>query len=125
MRERPYELVTRPNGFAVRIRARGNAVLTNPMLNRGTAFTDGERRRLGLTGLLPCVVSTMEAQLRLPALGQDSSSTSGNEVATRHDEVVPPVRGTSRTSSLGPACSHIIVQPIMVMAFLRAARARA
>ncbi len=64
MYERPYELVPTPNGFAVRVRARGNAVLTNPLLNRGTAFTEQERRVLGLTGLLPSVVSTMEAQLR-------------------------------------------------------------
>jgi malate dehydrogenase (oxaloacetate-decarboxylating) len=64
MYERPYELVGTANGYAVRIRARGNAVLTNPMLNRGTAFTDEERRVLGLTGLLPRGVSTIEAQLR-------------------------------------------------------------
>jgi malate dehydrogenase (oxaloacetate-decarboxylating) len=64
MYERPYELVPTPSGYAVRVRARGNAVLTNPLLNRGTAFTEQERRVLGLTGLLPCVVSTMEAQLR-------------------------------------------------------------
>jgi len=64
MYDRPYELVRTPDGFAVRIRARGNAVLTDPLLNRGTAFTEEERRSLGLTGLLPCVVSAMEAQLR-------------------------------------------------------------
>src|SRR3954467_12619501 len=34
------------------------------MLNRGTAFTPAERRELGLTGLLPSGVSTMEAQVR-------------------------------------------------------------
>jgi malate dehydrogenase (oxaloacetate-decarboxylating) len=33
--------------------ARGRAVLTDPRLNRGTAFTDEERRALDLVGLLP------------------------------------------------------------------------
>jgi malate dehydrogenase (oxaloacetate-decarboxylating) len=33
--------------------ARGHAVLTDPRLNRGTAFTDEERRGLDLVGLLP------------------------------------------------------------------------
>jgi malate dehydrogenase (oxaloacetate-decarboxylating) len=64
MDERPYELVATPGGYAVRIQARGNAVLTNPMLNRGTAFTPDERRALGLTGLLPSGVSTIDGQVR-------------------------------------------------------------
>jgi malate dehydrogenase (oxaloacetate-decarboxylating) len=38
--------------------------LMNPLLNRGTAFTTEERQALGLTGLLPSGVSTMEGQLR-------------------------------------------------------------
>ncbi len=64
MYEKPYELVRGPDGFVVHVRARGNAVLTNSMLNRGTAFTEQQRSLLGLTGLLPSAVSTMEAQLR-------------------------------------------------------------
>jgi malate dehydrogenase (oxaloacetate-decarboxylating) len=42
--------------------ARGMAVLTNPSLNKGSAFTVEERQALGLTGLLPPVISTLEAQ---------------------------------------------------------------
>ena len=42
--------------------ARGNAVLTDPRLNRGTAFTLAERRALGLVGLLPQAVVTQEKQ---------------------------------------------------------------
>jgi malate dehydrogenase (oxaloacetate-decarboxylating) len=38
--------------------------LSSPLLNRGTAFTAEERQALGLTGLLPNGVSTMEQQLR-------------------------------------------------------------
>lgn len=42
--------------------ARGNAVLTDPRLNRGTAFTLAERRALDLVGLLPQAVVTQEKQ---------------------------------------------------------------
>jgi malate dehydrogenase (oxaloacetate-decarboxylating) len=42
---------------------RGMAVLTTPLLNKGTAFTAEEREGLGLTGLLPPVISTLEAQV--------------------------------------------------------------
>src|SRR5580704_10722971 len=61
-------------------KARGMAVLTTPLLNKGTAFTVEEREALGLTGLLPPVISTLEAQVacayaqyqRLPdALGKN------------------------------------------------------
>jgi malate dehydrogenase (oxaloacetate-decarboxylating) len=64
MYEKPSELGSAAQGYPVRIRARGNAVLTNPLLNRGTAFTPPERQALNLTGLLPTGVSTMEGQLR-------------------------------------------------------------
>jgi malate dehydrogenase (oxaloacetate-decarboxylating) len=64
MYKRPYDLGRPEDGYPVRIRARGNEVLTNPMLNRGTAFTPEEREALGLRGLLPSGESTMEGQLR-------------------------------------------------------------
>jgi malate dehydrogenase (oxaloacetate-decarboxylating) len=39
------------------------AVLTTPLLNKGTAFTAEEREALGITGLLPPVISTLQAQV--------------------------------------------------------------
>lgn len=41
---------------------RGHALLETPSLNKGTAFTYQERQALGLDGLLPPVVETVEEQ---------------------------------------------------------------
>jgi malate dehydrogenase (oxaloacetate-decarboxylating) len=56
-RSRPEELA------CLETKARGMAVLTTPFLNKGTAFTAEEREVLGLTGLLPPVISSLEAQV--------------------------------------------------------------
>jgi malate dehydrogenase (oxaloacetate-decarboxylating) len=64
MKEDPYEFTTTPEGPVLRVRARGTSVLSTPMLNRGTAFTPEERRALGLVGLLPHGVSTIDSQVR-------------------------------------------------------------
>jgi malate dehydrogenase (oxaloacetate-decarboxylating) len=45
-------------------KARGLAVLNSPVLNKGTAFTAEEREALGLRGLLPPDISTLEIQVR-------------------------------------------------------------
>jgi malate dehydrogenase (oxaloacetate-decarboxylating) len=45
-------------------KARGLAVLNSPLLNKGTAFTAEERKALGLTGLVPPDISTLEVQVR-------------------------------------------------------------
>lgn len=45
-------------------RTRGLAVLNSPLLNKGTAFSAGERKELGLTGLLPPDISTLEVQVK-------------------------------------------------------------
>jgi malate dehydrogenase (oxaloacetate-decarboxylating) len=44
--------------------ARGLAILNSPQLNKGTAFTDLERRTLGLTGLLPPEISSLATQVK-------------------------------------------------------------
>ena len=64
MPEGSYDLVRTPEGWTARISARGAAVLAVPAINRGTAFTAEERHELGLTGLLPSGVSTLDGQLR-------------------------------------------------------------
>jgi malate dehydrogenase (oxaloacetate-decarboxylating)(NADP+) len=42
---------------------RGMTLLRDPLLNKGTAFTEAERDALGLRGLLPAHVFTMETQV--------------------------------------------------------------
>jgi malate dehydrogenase (oxaloacetate-decarboxylating) len=64
MYSEPYELARTSDGMVARINIRGPAVLANPTINRGTAFTAEERRALGLTGLLPTAVSTLDGQVR-------------------------------------------------------------
>lgn len=44
--------------------ARGFSVLDSPRLNKGTAFTKDERQSLGLTGLIPSYVSSLDTQVR-------------------------------------------------------------
>jgi malate dehydrogenase (oxaloacetate-decarboxylating) len=60
--ERPYQFANTPEGNVLKVRARGTSVLSTPMLNRGTAYTQEEREALGLVGLLPHGVSTIEQQ---------------------------------------------------------------
>jgi malate dehydrogenase (oxaloacetate-decarboxylating) len=42
---------------------KGHQLLEHPLLNEGSAFTEADRRRLGLLGLLPYHSSTVEEQL--------------------------------------------------------------
>lgn len=42
---------------------KGIELLNNPFLNKGTAFTNEERKQLGLEGLLPVNVRTLEQQV--------------------------------------------------------------
>jgi malate dehydrogenase (oxaloacetate-decarboxylating) len=54
-----------PNGKGTHAtKDRGLAVLNSPALNKGTAFTAGERKALRLNGLLPPDISTLEAQVK-------------------------------------------------------------
>ena len=51
------------NPTAMADQATGYRILHNPRLNKGTAFTEAERRRLGLEGLLPAATATIELQV--------------------------------------------------------------
>ncbi|HEY3603369.1 MAG TPA: NAD-dependent malic enzyme [Sporichthyaceae bacterium] len=62
MSDKPYKFDV--NGRTVGIRSRGRAVMTVPLLNRGTAFTHAERDALAIGGLLPDHVSTMAGQVQ-------------------------------------------------------------
>ncbi len=48
---------------AIEVSLTGHMLLDNPLLNKGTAFPDNERREFGLLGLLPPHAATMEEQL--------------------------------------------------------------
>ncbi|MGZ6300205.1 MAG: oxaloacetate-decarboxylating malate dehydrogenase, partial [Candidatus Limnocylindria bacterium] len=47
------------------VRRRGSELIAHPLLNKDTAFSEPERDRFGLRGLLPPRVSSMEEQLAL------------------------------------------------------------
>ncbi len=61
---REYDQDTTVGNSPLRIRARGRAVLSNPMTNRGTAFTAAERELLELDGLMPTGQTNLENQTR-------------------------------------------------------------
>ena len=42
----------------------GKELLHNPMLNKGSAFSEDERRELHLVGLLPSSINTLEDQIQ-------------------------------------------------------------
>jgi malate dehydrogenase (oxaloacetate-decarboxylating)(NADP+) len=54
---------TLPSHLAETDSLRGLALLRDPLLNKGTGFTEQERDRLGLRGFLPAGVLSMQAQV--------------------------------------------------------------
>jgi len=106
----------------------GISLLRNPLLNKGTAFTNEERDALGLRGLLPPHVATQEEQLErvlrnfraksndldryvnLAAL-HDRNETLFYRLITSHpDEMMPVIY----TPTVGLACQkfgHIFQRP--------------
>ncbi len=59
-----HDLHPGPDGtISLRVALRSHQILETPMLNKGSAFTEEERRELGLLGLLPPHVASMDEQL--------------------------------------------------------------
>src|SRR5213079_844033 len=95
-------------------------LLADPLANRGTAFTEPERTRLGLRGLLPAAVETLEQQvaraygafgeqptdiakhINLRAL-QDANETLFYELLEAHIEEMLPI---VYTPTVGIACQR-------------------
>ncbi len=106
----------------------GYELLNDPLLNKGTAFTDPEREQFELHGLLPPHVSTLDWQVRrrldaFRALGsdlekyvflrglQDSNETLFYALLTRNIEEMMPI---VYTPTVGLGCqkfSHIFRKP--------------
>ncbi|MGD8149889.1 NAD-dependent malic enzyme [Ornithinimicrobium sp. Y1694] len=61
---RQYQFRTQDGVESVQIAVRGRQVLARPMLNFGPAYTPEQRRALGLVGLLPPAVNTLNEQLK-------------------------------------------------------------
>jgi len=106
----------------------GISVLRDPLLNKGTAFTQKERAKLGLRGLLPPHVHTQEEQMErslahlrslpsalekfidLNALHDRNEALFFRVVADNPDEIMPLIY----TPTVGLACQrfgHIFQRP--------------
>jgi hypothetical protein len=79
----------------IAVKERGKALLSRPTLNKDTAFSREERRLLGLDGLLPATVLTLEEQVavelqRFVVSRIRWSATSDSlryRIATRHSSI--------------------------------------
>jgi len=93
-----------PERAGIEVDLEGAALLTNPLLNKGTAFTDDERTTFALHGLLPPHFGTLDNQLarRLQAVRnldryvflrglQDANETLFYALLTRNLGEMPPL----------------------------------
>ena len=117
-----------PHRFIPAVLPRGAALLRDPLLNKGTAFTEAEREALGLRGLLPHHVNTqaqqvnrvlenfrrkttdLEKYINLTALHDRNETLFFRVLADHLDEMLPIVY----TPTVGLACQefgHIFQRP--------------
>jgi len=117
-----------PEEAGIEVDLEGAALLTDPLLNKGTAFTEEERTAFALHGLLPPHLGTLDEQVtrRLQAVRkfdrnpdryvflrglQDANETLFYALLTRHlDEMLPLVY----TPTVGEGCeefSHYLHHP--------------
>ena len=79
----------------MRVRLEGPTLLRMPLLNKGTAFPDDERVALGIDGLLPPHVATLDEQTRR-APTRPSAASRRRSPSTRTSA---PSRSATRSSS--------------------------
>ncbi|MEM7283415.1 MAG: NAD-dependent malic enzyme [Pseudomonadota bacterium] len=59
------KLQKNPDGeYELQVKLRGEELIHEPLLNKGTGFTARERREFGLEGLLPSVIASMDVQAK-------------------------------------------------------------
>ncbi|MFT5500046.1 MAG: malate dehydrogenase (oxaloacetate-decarboxylating) [Woeseiaceae bacterium] len=59
-----FELTEAGEGHQLRVPIRGTSILRYPLYNKGTGFSDDERERFGLEGLLPSQHNDIDTQAR-------------------------------------------------------------
>lgn len=74
---------SRPN--VLRTHRKGFTLLLNPLLNKGTAFTEKERDEFGLHGLLPPHIGTLETQRERRKRALDNTPTAFGKYALMRD----------------------------------------
>lgn len=57
-----FDLIKTDTGYQLRVPNKGTAMLRFSLYNKGTGFTDAERKRFGLEGLLPAQINDIETQ---------------------------------------------------------------
>ena len=58
-----FELIPAKNGHQLRV-PRGTDLLRYPLYNKGTGFSEAERKQFGLEGILPSQHNDIETQAR-------------------------------------------------------------